>query len=82
MGANISKTELNDNDLEILSEINNKPKEEILEWYQEFLRDCPGGKLNRKQFVEYYKKFRKNENVEEVAKVRITLSSHYDLYKS
>ncbi|CAF2641956.1 unnamed protein product [Rotaria sp. Silwood2] len=30
---------------------------EIREWHAGFLRDCPTGKLNKKQFVDVYKKF-------------------------
>ena len=30
--------------------------------------ECPTGKLDKEKFVEYYKLFRKNENVDEIAK--------------
>ena len=30
---------------------------EIREWHAGFLKDCPSGKLTKKQFVEVYKKF-------------------------
>ena len=68
MGSQISKNTLNETDLELLVELSKKPKEEIIFWYEHFIKECPSGKMNKSQFVEYYKLFRKNENVEEVAK--------------
>jgi Ca2+-binding EF-hand superfamily protein len=68
MGAQISKNGLTEQDLDLLSETSKKPKEEVLFWYEHFLKECPTGKMNREQFVKYYKMFRKNENVEAIAK--------------
>jgi Ca2+-binding EF-hand superfamily protein len=68
MGLNISKKSLTDDDLEMLQKLSKMPKEEIVFWYDHFKLNCPSGKLNKEQFVEYYKLFRKNENVEEIAK--------------
>ena len=64
----ISKNSLTDKDLDILVDISKKSKEEIVFWYEHFLKECPSGKMNKEQFVKYYKMFRKNENVDAVAK--------------
>lgn len=64
----MSKNTLTEKDLEILHSISKKPKEEIMFWYEHFINECPSGKLDKDKFVEYYKLFRKNEDVEEVAK--------------
>lgn len=68
MGSSISKNTLNEDDLEMLHKLSQKPKEEITFWYEHFIKECPTGKLDRDRFVEYYKLFRKNENVEDIAK--------------
>lgn len=68
MGESASK--LTESDLEMLHRISKKPKEEILFWYEHFLKECPTGKLDKQKFVEFYKLFRKNEkNVEEIAEL-------------
>ena len=68
MGPSISKSRLTEQDLDILTKLSKKPKEEIVFWYEHFIKECPSGKLNREKFVEYYKMFRKKENVEDIAK--------------
>ena len=67
MGNKISKNNLTEEDLEMLHKLSGKPKEEITFWFEHFIKECPTGKLDREKFVEYYKLFRKNENVEEIA---------------
>ncbi|CAF0716342.1 unnamed protein product, partial [Brachionus calyciflorus] len=46
-------------DAELTSLLNNTSftKEEILQWHEGFLKDCPKGRLNNKKFVEVYKVF-------------------------
>lgn len=68
MGSSISKNSLTEKDLEILHNLSHKPKEEIVFWYEHFIKECPSGKLDKDKFVEYYKLFRKNEDVEEIAR--------------
>ncbi|CAF3571215.1 unnamed protein product [Rotaria sordida] len=50
-------TELTDNQIEILISSTNFSAEQIREWHQNFIRDYPSGKLDRKQFIEVYRKF-------------------------
>jgi Ca2+-binding EF-hand superfamily protein len=68
MGSTVSKNTLDEKDLEILQSLSKKPKEEIMFWYEHFMQECPSGKLDQEKFVEYYKQFRKNENVEDMAR--------------
>jgi Ca2+-binding EF-hand superfamily protein len=68
MGATISKNKLTEQDLEMLKKLSKKPQEEIVFWYEHFIKENPTGKLDREKFVEYYKMFRKNEDVESIAK--------------
>jgi Ca2+-binding EF-hand superfamily protein len=68
MGQKISKTTLDKKDLEMLSKTSNKSEEEVLFWYEHFNKECPSGKLGVEQFIKYYKSFRKDENVEDLAK--------------
>ena len=68
MGSNTSKIELNPEDLEMLSKQSQKPKEEIIFWYDHFIKECPSGKMNRAKFVEYYTLFKKDQkNIELIA---------------
>ena len=67
MGEGVSKSTLNENDLEVLHRVSKKPKEEIEFWFEHFLSECPSGKLDRDQFVKYYSSFRKNEKVDQIA---------------
>jgi Ca2+-binding EF-hand superfamily protein len=68
MGQKITKNTLDKKDLEILSKTSNKTPEEVQYWYEHFIKECPSGKLDMDQFCEFYKSFRKNENVEDVAR--------------
>lgn len=68
MGEGMSKSSLNESDLEILHKVSKKPKEEIKFWFEHFLSECPSGKLDREQFVKYYSSFRKNEKADDIAK--------------
>lgn len=68
MGQKINKVSVTEEDLEVLSKLSGKPKEEISLWSEHFFRETPSGKLDREQFVKYYKQFRKDENCEAVAK--------------
>ncbi|CAF1095428.1 unnamed protein product [Rotaria sp. Silwood1] len=36
-------------------------EEEIQHWHADFLQNCPSGQLDKKSFVEYYKKLRPRE---------------------
>jgi Ca2+-binding EF-hand superfamily protein len=71
MGGNISsKPNLTEKDLEMLHAISKKPKEEIVFWYEHFIKECPSGKLDRERFIDFYKLFKKNEkNVEDLAEL-------------
>ncbi|CAF2137610.1 unnamed protein product [Rotaria magnacalcarata] len=49
--------ELTSKQIAMLKANTNYTDREIREWHAGFLRDCPTGKLNKKQFIEVYKKF-------------------------
>ncbi|CAF0931665.1 unnamed protein product [Rotaria sordida] len=38
-------------------------RENILAWYEDFLRDCPDGKLSKKKFIDIYQQFYKKGHV-------------------
>ncbi|CAM4746349.1 unnamed protein product [Rotaria magnacalcarata] len=50
-------TILTDEDLQMLEVSTQYTTEEILGWHAGFLKDCPMGKLDRKQFLRVYKRF-------------------------
>lgn len=60
MGKAESKTvgvELDENAIKRLTKNTNYTPEQIRQWHEAFLRDCPSGKLVLRQFRELYKKF-------------------------
>ncbi|CAF0761753.1 unnamed protein product [Rotaria sordida] len=62
MGQKTSKqkkdlTHLSDEEIERLTKNTTYTKQQIQDWHQGFIRDCPNGKLDKKKFLEVYKKF-------------------------
>ncbi|CAF1487664.1 unnamed protein product [Rotaria sordida] len=41
---------------------------EIREWHESFMRDCPTGRIDKKRFVEFYKQFYPNGKVDNYCK--------------
>lgn len=50
-------TELTQDAIDRLTKNTNYTSEQIRQWHEAFLRDCPNGKLTPRQFTEVYKKF-------------------------
>jgi Ca2+-binding EF-hand superfamily protein len=68
MGANVSRNALNEKDLDVLQQLSEKSVEEIRAWHDRISRECLNGKLDKKQFVKYYKLLSNNTvNVEQIA---------------
>jgi neurocalcin delta len=60
MGHSDSKpvgVELDAETVERLTKNTNYTPEQINQWHEAFLRDCPNGKLTSRQFTEVYKRF-------------------------
>ena len=70
MGLHASKCSLTANDLEMLHMQSHMSKEEILVWHEDFIQQCPSGKMDKKAFLKYYEKFKKDfcqNNIAEIA---------------
>lgn len=50
-------THLSDEEIERLTKNTTYSRQQIQDWHSGFLRDCPNGKLDKKKFLEVYKKF-------------------------
>ncbi|CAF0936410.1 unnamed protein product [Rotaria sp. Silwood1] len=50
-------TILTEEDMKILKDNTKYSEEQIQAWHTGFLKDCPSGKLDKKQFLNVYKKF-------------------------
>ncbi|CAF0778260.1 unnamed protein product [Rotaria sordida] len=50
-------THLSEDEIDRLTKNTTYSKQQIQDWHQGFLRDCPNGKLDKKKFFEVYKKF-------------------------
>jgi len=61
-----SHNELTEDDLNILEAKSKMPKEEIILWYEHFIRECPSSKMDKNKFTEYYSMFVKKENIEQI----------------
>lgn len=48
-------TILTEEDIQLLEKNTRYTKEEIISWHTGFLKDCPTGKLDKKQFLNVYK---------------------------
>lgn len=48
-------TVLSEEDLQLLKSNTQYTEEEILAWHSGFMRDCPTGKLDKKQFLNVYR---------------------------
>jgi len=60
MGGTETKSagaELDEATMERLTKNTNYTPEQIRQWHQAFLRDCPSGRLTSRQFTDVYKKF-------------------------
>ena len=71
MGQKDSKvvsTELDNTTVDRLTKNTTYTPEQIRQWHQAFLRDCPNGKLSSRQFTEVYKKFYPEHEAEKYSK--------------
>jgi Ca2+-binding EF-hand superfamily protein len=55
--SKVTGVELDEETIARLTKNTNYTAEQIEQWHQAFLRDCPSGKLTSRQFTEVYKKF-------------------------
>jgi neuronal calcium sensor 1 len=55
MGQRVTKTNLTPDEVQYLSTALDLSTEEILRWYQQFMIDCPNGKLDRAGFHRFYR---------------------------
>lgn len=59
------KTDLSDEDIEFIMANTDFDREKILQWYEEFKRQCPSGRLDKQQFIAFYKKLIKGDHPDE-----------------
>jgi Ca2+-binding EF-hand superfamily protein len=57
MGSKPSRVSLTEQDLETLHNVSQKPRNEILTWFETVKAECPSGKLDKRQFIKHYKCF-------------------------
>lgn len=49
------KTCLTEEDIKMLEMTTCLTRNQILEWYQDFVKECKNGELNKKNFTRFYK---------------------------
>jgi Ca2+-binding EF-hand superfamily protein len=62
---NTHKTDLTDDDIEFIMANTDFDREKILQWYNDFKRQCPSGRLNKEEFIKFYKKLIKGDHPDE-----------------
>lgn len=67
MGSKLNRATLTEQDLEILHKVSQMPRNDIKAWSEALEYECPSGKLNKKQFIKFYKSFPNRQNVEDIA---------------
>lgn len=56
---------LKEDDINFIIANTDLERAKVLEWYNEFLETCPSGKINKSQFIQFYKKLIPNDAYEE-----------------
>jgi len=62
------QVELTENDIEMLIKTTKFTRLEILEWYTEFIRDYPSGRMTKHEFTQFYKQFQPSQSSESFCK--------------
>lgn len=69
LGSNrnkIQKSEqLTEDDIQFIMANTDFDREKVIKWYDDFIKKCPQGKMNKRQFVDFYKKLIKGEHPDE-----------------
>ncbi|CAF2809736.1 unnamed protein product [Rotaria sp. Silwood2] len=55
-------------DIALLKANTNYSEQEIRDWYERFIDDCPNGKLSKKQFTRLYKQFYEDGEADKICK--------------
>ncbi|CAF0741727.1 unnamed protein product [Didymodactylos carnosus] len=61
-------TQLTEMEIQVLITLTSFTREEVYEWHEKFLHDCPNGFMSRKQFVQMYKQLSPKGDAERFAK--------------
>lgn len=61
----LTKTDLKDEDIEFILANTDLNREQIVQWYNDFKKNCPDSKLNRTQFTKFYKNFIPGDSTDE-----------------
>jgi Ca2+-binding EF-hand superfamily protein len=70
MGSKPSRVGLTEHDLDMLHRISEQPRDQIVAWFEMVKAECASGKLDKAQFIKFYKLFPKKSgkaSVEEIA---------------
>ena len=82
MGQRITKTNLTPDEVQYLSNALDLSCEEILRWYQQFMIDCPNGRLDRQGFHRFYRLLHREPPTQSLDFVADCVFNTFDLDKS
>lgn len=72
------KFSLNDDDIEFIMANTDFTRDQVIKWFNEFKVQCPTGRLNKQEFIKFYKKLIKGDHPDEEQ----FCSAVFDVYDS
>jgi Ca2+-binding EF-hand superfamily protein len=71
--SNNNKKKLTDNDIELIINNTSFDREQILDWYDGFINECPSGRMRKKNFRNFYMQLNPKGNSEKFCKYAFRL---------
>lgn len=60
-----TKVELTEDDISFIMANTGFERDKVLQWFEQFKRQCPTGKLDKPQFIQFYKQLIKGDHPDE-----------------
>ena len=61
----IKKSDLIEDDIQFIMANTDFTRDQVMKWFDEFKIQCPSGRLNRQEFIRFYKKLIKGDHADE-----------------
>jgi Ca2+-binding EF-hand superfamily protein len=59
------KSDLSEEDIQFIISNTDFDREQVIKWFDDFKKQCPSGRLNKQEFIQFYKKLIKGDSAEE-----------------
>jgi neuronal calcium sensor 1 len=61
----IQKSDLSEDDIQFIIANTDFNRDQVIKWFEEFKKQCPSGRLNKQEFIKFYKKLIKGDHPDE-----------------